>query len=794
MADANERVLISIEIEKPEGEAQIDALTQKITGLQKATADLKKENNELIKAGKENSEQYIENTRQIEVNKQKINESVASRKGLVQTILAEDNSIKALQVRNAELVKERNKLNTATAEGKNRIAEINSEIDKNNEVIVANSSALEKQRFNIGNYGSALKGVSPLLGGFIEGLQGIGNAVKTAFAAFGPFLPLILLIGGAIKAFQAYINGSEEGQNRWNKVVQIGSAILEQFVNVLEDVGEVLFDAFENPKQAAIDLMNFLEDQFVNRIVGMIELIPKLGLAVEQLFQGNFAEAGKIAGDAVGKVVLGIENATDVISDFINETAALIEQGIKNGERIAALQAQIDRDERELIVKRQKDALEVAKLREEALQHEGEERKKVLLEAIALEEQLAAQEVNLAKTRLALAQATLQANGDDKAALKEVAEARAAVFAAEATAFQNTLRFRKELRAIDEEAAREEQKQADELAAIVEKAHEEELKRQEREREAIAATEELRLQTEIDRAASVEERVEHEIELEQFKAFTLLENEALLESERQLIIEQSQKKINDIIVKGTAERVKKEEAEEKKLADVRKQVQRDYERGAFAAANAAVGFAREAFGESKGVAIAQATINTIQGVVRALSDYVFPYSLIVGALVGAAGAIQIGKIASTNPAARGMIIPRRYGYGGIARTGGLLRGPLHRDGGIPFTVRGHGGFEAEGDEAIINRRSTRMYRPLLSAINQAGGGVAFDRGGVTRFQTGAIIGSQTSLASQQSESRTLVRDAVLSVMENMPPIVTVVTDINERQAEVAENTLKANII
>ena len=57
--------------------------------------------------------------------------------------------------------------------------------------------------------------------------------------------------------------------------------------------------------------------------------------------------------------------------------------------------------------------------------------------------------------------------------------------------------------------------------------------------------------------------------------------------------------------------------------------------------------------------------------------------------------------------------------------GGLLQGASHAQGGIPFTVGGVPGFEAEGGEAIINKRSTAMFRPLLSAMNEAGGGAKF---------------------------------------------------------------------
>lgn len=785
MADTSEKILLEIEIVKGQNEKEIDALTRKITELQQATASLQKQNNELIKTGQQNSQEFVENTRQIEINKQKINEAASSRKGLVQTLISEEKSIKALNIENAELRKKRDSLTTATAEGRAEIARLNALIEKNTATILDNSTAQEKQRANIGNYKSALDGLVPGFSGMVDGL----NKAKAAAIAFiaTPLGAVLGAIGLAISAVTAYFKGSEEGQNKWNKVVAIGSAILEQFVNVLEDVGGAIVSAFENPKQAAIDLMNFLQDQFVNRITGILTLIPKLASAVEQLFQGNFAEAGKIAVDAVGQVVLGVENATDVIKGFIDETTALVEQGIKNGELIAALNAQIDRDERALIVDRQKLNLEVQKLREKALQEEGDKRKQILLEAIALEEQLAAREVNLAKERAALAEAELKANGDDKEALKAVAEARAEVFAAEATQFQNTLRFRKEIAAIDEAAAKEQAALLAEANKMLDDAEKLELDRQQRIREALIETEQLRLEQAVTNAASIEERINREIELEQFKAFTLLENEKLLEEERQLIIEKSQAAINAIIVKGTQERIKKEQAEEKKLADEKKRLRDAETSGREAAADAAVGFARAAFGHTKAVAVAEATINTIGGVVRALKDYIFPYSLIVGALVGAAGAINISKILSTK-AARGMLVRK------IARTGGMLRGPSHRNGGIPFTVAGQGGFEAEGGEAIINKKSTQMFRPLLSKINQAGGGVPFGKGGVTFQSGGTFAATQQRQAFQASESRSAIRDSVQAVMENMPPIFVSVVDINERSNEVSDQASKANVI
>ena len=79
---------------------------------------------------------------------------------------------------------------------------------------------------------------------------------------------------------------------------------------------------------------------------------------------------------------------------------------------------------------------------------------------------------------------------------------------------------------------------------------------------------------------------------------------------------------------------------------------------------------------------------------------------------------------------------------------GMLVGASHAGGGIPI--------EAEGGEAIINKRSSAMYRPLLSAINESGGGV--------RFANGGVVGS-----SNPSGSVGIIDyNALASAMSNLP--------------------------
>lgn len=382
------------------------------------------------------------------------------------------NTIENLVKANKALREERKKLDLDSAAGQARVKEINSSLDKNTEAIKNNSSALEKQRLNIGNYASALDGVAPGLSGFITGMQGMIKSSLVFIAT--PIGAIIGAIGLALGALTAYFKGSEEGQNNLNKVVAIGSAVFEQLMNVVEAVGEVIFEAISNPKQAIIDFANLIKENIVNRFEGLLEIIPALGNAVSLLFEGKFGEAGKVAFDAVAKVTTGVENASSKIEGLINNTIELVNTGIKAGQDLAAFQAKIDKDERKLVVERARVSLEVSKLRAEAISQEGDVKRATIEEAKKLEEQLLDKEVALAKTRLANAQLLLKTNGDDKAALDEVAKATAAVAAAEELRFSNILKFRKELDKLNEEEAERIQAQLD---ADAEKEEEEEEKR-----------------------------------------------------------------------------------------------------------------------------------------------------------------------------------------------------------------------------------------------------------------------------------------------------------------------------
>lgn len=71
--------------------------------------------------------------------------------------LAQEGSIDRAKAKVKQLTEERNKLNLTTEEGRKRQQELNIQIDKYNEFLRKNVSALEKQKINVGNYEGSAK-------------------------------------------------------------------------------------------------------------------------------------------------------------------------------------------------------------------------------------------------------------------------------------------------------------------------------------------------------------------------------------------------------------------------------------------------------------------------------------------------------------------------------------------------------------------------------------------------------------------------------------------------------------
>lgn len=447
---ADSEIIISLTIE---GQKKIEELTKEIDNLKNTQKELDKA---FVEGGlkiEEYNNQSKENTKSIKTKEQAV-------KSLTTATQAEAGSISALSARNKELLKERNSITTSTQEGRDKIAALNKQIDENNELIKSNVSGLEKQRLNIGNYKSALEGIGgslksvvPGLGGMTNGLSGITAGAK-AFTAT-PFGATLQIIAGLLSVLIEAFKGSEEGQRNLNKITQVTSALFGALGEIVREIGGFLIDAFKNPKQTMMDLVEFLQNNIINRF-------KAFGVIIEGIKNLDFKQVS----NGVLQFGSGVENVIGKIEAMGQRVVDVANKALEQGQKVAELQAMIEDMEDEAKLKRAKNDLEVSKLRERAIKEEGETRRKTIEQAIAIERQSANESVKLAQKRVELAQLELQTAKDKKAATDALEDAEVALVNAQAERYNATLRFEKQLEALREQ----EKKQAEIDAQFTEEA------------------------------------------------------------------------------------------------------------------------------------------------------------------------------------------------------------------------------------------------------------------------------------------------------------------------------------
>ena len=140
-----------------------------------------------------------------------------------------------------------------------------------------------------------------------------------------------------------------------------------------------------------------------------------------------------------------------LISDFSGLTK-LVEETVKEGDAIAELYDKIEARENELVVLRAQTSAKVLALREKAITQEGAAKKKTIEEAIRLEKSLANEEKKNLDDKLIAFDLEAKATG----ALTEEQKAKrvelvAAIINAESEGAQSTIKFQKELEKLREE-------------------------------------------------------------------------------------------------------------------------------------------------------------------------------------------------------------------------------------------------------------------------------------------------------------------------------------------------------
>lgn len=575
MADFEKKVtLIEVEVDQKAAIKEVDKLTGSIIDQKNAVQennneikDLNKANKDLASEVKKGTKTQEEASKETQANKQRIDDLKKSNLSLgdgikdlnkeraraVKTTKLQSNSLNALRAQSVKLKDQLNQQETATESGRKAFDKLQAELKETNDAIKEADKGAGDFKTNIGDYpdalGEATKGTDLFTGGLASAAKGMLGLIKQSLVFLAT--PIGLVIGGvalAILAVKSAFEDSEEGQNKFNKLTAIIGVTIGNLKDLLSDLGEFIIESFENPQQSITDFANLIKDNIVNRFEGLIELIPQLGKAVTQLFEGDFLGAGETAVNAVAKATVGVEDltgklesATEATKEFFDVTVA----ESKKAADVADKRAKADLLERELLVERARLESEIAELRLKSKKEDefaAAERREALIEAQGLQDVLLKQEQEVLRLRKEAVETENTFSRSTKENLDAEAQAKADLLQIEArrldqqrTTQRELNRLNREIEADNIRSNKEQEKAQVELDKRLE-----DLANVKRENENARA---------LEKAESEQERFQIEIEQEQERfqvkqeelanqRALALEDETLSEEERQLLIEE----------------------------------------------------------------------------------------------------------------------------------------------------------------------------------------------------------------------------------------------------------------
>jgi len=175
---------------------------------------------------------------------------------------------------------------------------------------------------------------------------------------------------------------------------------------------------------------------------------------------------------------------------------------------------------------------------------------------------------------------------------------------------------------------------------------------------------------------------------------------------------------------------------------------------------------KEGFEKQKKLQKASATVNYLTGLINAIAQamqFGYPANLVIGAL-------SSGVLTGVYAANMKQIESQKF------EDGGLIQGAPHSKGGVPFTVKGRGGFEAEGGEFIQNKKAVKHYgTDFMKAINTMKIPKLFAEGGFV---------APVASGSMSSQVRQGVGALAESITSQENRVILVETDLRKTQNKV----------
>ena len=544
-------------------------------------------------------------------------------------------------------------------------------------------------------FDDALAGIPGPVGQIGQGIKGLDLAFKVLVA--NPVVAVITALVGLLALFRESLTKTTEGQETLNRISGAFGKILGPIFAIIEKVALPLFEGF--------------------------------AFVIEKVAVG-FGKFAKFLGISGQKIKEASENSSDVLKAE------------------AEKQAEIDKQKTEKLKEEEKKRSEERKKRAEEYKKNVQETQKAI--NAYEEEGLSARRTNR------------ENDIANETAKFEALKAQAIKYGQDVSGITETYRQK-----IDDINKKYDNEESDARKAALQKEQDDAVKRLEAQRsdaEKARVLQEEVQQTYLDLAIATYGEESKEAQLQSDVLLQIRKNNIKaqieeLEQKKNLTLEEKIQ-LEDLKQAYIALTPTKKQESDKQLRDqqIAFQLQQNY-LAATANALTALGdvLGRETK-EGKALAVASSLINTysaIAGQLNAFAGVPVPgYAIIQAVATGLVGfkAVQdilkteVSDQATNSAPNAGAIRPR-----GLARGGRVFGAGTGTSDSIPALL--------SAGETVINARSSRIFRPLLSTINSFAGGKRFAAGGVAEMATSqdsAMMALNQSLASASQPIKTYV--------------------------------------
>jgi hypothetical protein len=444
--------------------------------------------------------------------------------------------------------------------------------------VTKSAKKLDKEVGEVSKSSANLGGsIDTMTGGALSGFKKFAGGLKTVALGFRTIGGAIAasgigLIVITIAAITAAFKSSEEGQNKFAKIMGIIGTLTSVLVDRLAALGTAIMDAFTNPVEALKGFRDSIKEYVTDQIALVTDGLGLLGSAIKKAFSGDFSGALDDAAEGANKLLVQTNPLVQATQALAGATKGLVDEMTEEA-RIAGViadqRAAADKLDRALIVDRAEANRKRAELLDKAVNKElfsAKERIAFLTEAGEIEDEITEKEIAAAKLRLDAKTAENALGLSTKADLDEEANLKARLIDLETAKLRKAKLVTTQIAALNNEA------RADELAKDKELADK---KKAIEEFTAVSKEEKRNLEKE-------KLREEFEALLEQIGAdddAKLLLEEAFLE--KQAVLKNkyadedlmAQKVIDDKAIADAKIISDKKIAEEKKVADAKASIQ-----------------------------------------------------------------------------------------------------------------------------------------------------------------------------------------------------------------------------